>query len=103
VKLYANSEKVEERAVTELARKRIVEIRADARDEHDSGQLRTRVQAQLDRAATLVEQEQLLSAREVLESIIELYDGNQEVAPLVEEARKRIRGLHEESEASGER
>lgn len=103
VKLYADSEKMEERAVAELARKRIVEIRADARNDHDSDQLRTRVQEQLDRAATLVEKKQLLPAREVLESIVELYDGNQEVAPLVEEARQQIRELREQPQASGER
>lgn len=103
VKLFADSEKIEERAVVELARKRIAEIRAAARDDQDTDRLHTLVQSKLDRAAKLVEQGQLLGAREVLQSIVELYDGNRELAPLVEEARKRIRELHDESKASGER
>jgi hypothetical protein len=94
VKLFGDSKNLEERAVAALAERRVAEIRTKARDEQDVDQLQTVVQGKLDQAAALVRQKQLLRAREVLESIVDLYDGNREVAPLVEEARTRIRELH---------
>ncbi len=98
LKLFANSQKLEERAVLELARQRIAAIRLSARDEHDPDHLRSVVQDKLKLAGTLAKDGQSLRAREVLESIVDLYDGNLEVASLVDEARERIRELHARGE-----
>ena len=50
------------------------------------------MRTKLDRAAELAASDPV-AAREMLESLIDLYDGNQEVAPLVAEARERVRQL----------
>ena len=50
------------------------------------------VEEKLQRAAELAETKPL-AARGMLESIVALYDGNQELAPLVQQARDRIREL----------
>jgi serine/threonine protein kinase len=101
VKLFAGSEKLQERAVVELARRRIEEIRRAARDGQGASELTTVVQQKLDLAAQLVEDDELLRAREVLQGIVELYDGNLEAAPLVDEARERIRRLSQRESPNG--
>lgn len=91
---------LEERAVLELARQRIKAIRAEARGEAQEDR-QALVEAKLARAAEAAETDPL-RARGILEDIVTLYDGNQDLAPLVEEARQRIRDLHE-SEPGGKR
>ncbi len=99
IRLFAGSEHLEERAVVELARRRIAAIRAAARDEQNAGQQRAFVQEKLKFADSLAASGDVLRAREVLESIVEIYDGNRELASLVAEARERIRRLHQGANA----
>jgi hypothetical protein len=95
VRLFDDSEHLEERAVAELARRRIAAIRAAARDEQNADQQRQFVEEKLKFADSLAESGDVLRAREVLESLVEIYDGNRELASLVSEARQRIRRLME--------
>jgi serine/threonine protein kinase len=96
VKVFEDSDELVDRAVVSLARQRIAAIRRAARSEQDAEQLTSLVQEKLDRAAELADRGELLRAREVLEGIVELYDGNREARPLVDEARERIRELRGE-------
>jgi hypothetical protein len=94
LKLYGGSKDLEldERAILELARQRIDDIRREAREQRQEQDLATLVRAKLDRAGELASTDPV-AARELLESLVDLYDGNLEVASLVTEARTRIRQL----------
>jgi hypothetical protein len=94
--LYPKSDKLEEQAIVELAKRHVADIRQSARDQQDddSAALAALVRQKLDRAQALAATEPL-AARELLESLIALYDGNLEVASMVDEAREQIRKLHD--------
>lgn len=98
---FAGSQDIEERAVAELARRRAAEIRSEASQEQDAEQLQTVVQGKLDQAAALVRQKKPERARVVLERIIDVYDGNPDAAPLVDEARQRLKELQAAAERIG--
>ncbi|HMP06643.1 MAG TPA: protein kinase, partial [Lacipirellulaceae bacterium] len=95
LKLFPETDRMslEQRAILGLARRQIEEIRREARENRLEAELTTLVQAKLDRARDLAATDRV-AARDLLESVIALYDGNLEVAPLIEEARARIRELH---------
>ena len=86
VNLLDESDDLSDRAFVELAKLRIGEIRAQAQQQQ---QLADFVAEQLAKADELAADNQTLAAREVLTTVISLYDGNQELEPLVDKARQR--------------
>ncbi|MBX3426009.1 MAG: serine/threonine protein kinase [Pirellulales bacterium] len=86
VTVLSGSGELSDRAFVELAKQRIAEIRDDAKSQQDLAEF---VAEQLERARDLADDGQRLAAREVLTSVISMYDGNQELKSLVEEARRR--------------
>jgi serine/threonine protein kinase len=99
---FAASETLEERAVVELARRRIAAIRAAARDDSESLQLTAEVEEKLDHAERLAAEGKRVEARAVLEDLIELYADQAEVAGLVEKAQERVRDLRANGGAAGD-
>jgi serine/threonine protein kinase len=79
---FSGSNELEERAVVELALRRIAAVRAVAA-----------LQEKLALADTLISEGEQTRARAVLQDIIDVYDGKPEAALLVERARKRIQDL----------
>jgi hypothetical protein len=92
---------LEERAILELARQRIEAIRSEAREEALAEERRALVESKLERAGELAETDPL-RARGMLEDIVTLYDGNQDLAPLVEQAREQIRALRSRPDEQAE-
>lgn len=86
VELFADSDDLDDRAFVELARQRINEIRSKA---HEQSQLAEFVIEKLAEADELAAAGRTLAAREVLTELIALYDGNRELAELVQRARDR--------------
>ena len=85
VSLVGNRE--EDQALVYLASEGINRITEQGIGEHA---LQTFLNSKLDEAQVAYEQAQITEAKLKLESIIELYAGNQEVAPLVDEAQRRL-------------
>jgi len=85
---YADGRSLEERAVVELARQRVAALRASATLEED-----------LAAVELYVERGEVDRARSALERILDVYEGNPEVATLVERARAKLREL--DGEATG--
>lgn len=81
---YSDSEELAERAVVDLARQRVAAIRAAAA-----------LEEKLVLADQLIEQGEAERARAVLDDIIDVYDGQPEVASQVDQARDRIRQLED--------
>lgn len=86
VQLIGASDDLDDRAFVELARLRIKDIRARAQEQQ---QVADFVTEQLDKADGLVAAGQTLAAREVLTTLISLYEGNRELTTLVDRARQR--------------
>jgi hypothetical protein len=85
-------DKLDQWAVAELARQGVGRIRAEAQSQLE---LTAVVEGKLSEARQLIDKGQLLPARQVLDAVVALYGGNQELAPLVEQARQLIRSLHD--------
>jgi serine/threonine protein kinase len=79
---YADSQILEERAVVELARQQVAALRASAALEEE-----------LAFAESSILQGELDQARQALARIVDVYDGNPDVAALVERARTKLREL----------
>ena len=94
VDLYADSERLDERAIAGLAKKRIAVIRAEAREHELEQDLAALVRAKLATAKALAA-ERPAAAREMLESIVALYEGKPDLASLVAEAREQMETLRE--------
>ncbi|HYO24893.1 MAG TPA: protein kinase [Lacipirellulaceae bacterium] len=86
--------RLEDRAILELAKLRIAEIREESRQQQRDRELAEILQEKLDRARGLAESNPV-AARELLESLVSLYDGNPDAAAQVEAARAQIRALHQ--------
>jgi hypothetical protein len=94
LKLYGNKSdlKLDEKAIIALTRQHIDDIRSAARAQRSDQEIAAIVRDKLSQAKELAKTSPV-QAREMLESLIELYDGNLEVASLVAEAREQIRQL----------
>ena len=90
VNLFENSDDPTDQAYVKLAKRQISRIKSDQSTAADQA---TFVRQHLERAESSVESGNLLEARRILDSVISLYDGNQEVRPLVEQARTQMRNL----------
>ncbi len=90
VSLFSKSEDAEDRAYVNLARRQIRLLKSEQGPGDDQSAF---VMKQLNRASNLAMTGNLLKARRVLDSLISLYDGNQELQPLVERAREQLRKL----------
>ena len=90
--LLADSERQEDRPFINLAKRRIAEI-TDAAASNGEGGPADRaefVRGQLERAEVLVAEGKPLQAEPIYSSIVELYAGNRELEPLVEQARAAL-------------
>lgn len=87
VEAFPSSEDADDQAYLDLARQRIAGLKNPAESGEDVSQL---VEQKLDKAASLAGSGQLLEARRLLRSVIELYEGNRELAPVVEKARDQL-------------
>ncbi len=90
VNLFGDSEEKFDRAFVELARRQIGRIKAERGPAGSQGEF---LELQLAKAAELVKENDLFGARKILDGIIELYENNQEVRPLVDQARDEKRRL----------
>ncbi|MEZ6136511.1 MAG: serine/threonine-protein kinase [Pirellulaceae bacterium] len=84
----------EDRAVVLLASEAISRIRAQGMGENA---LQEFIQAKLDEAEAAYDKARITDAKLKLESIVELYGTNQEVAPLVEKAKTRLAEINNPS------
>ena len=94
VNLFSGSDEPFDQAYVELAKRQIRRIKDDQSTQADQA---TFVQQHLQRAVTSAEAGNLLEARRILDSLISLYEGNQELRPLVEQARMQMRALDSSS------
>ena len=85
VSLFSKSESEDDQAFVLLAKRQIEMIKTGEGATETQAEF---VQKQLARANDLIATGSLIEARRVLDSIISLYAGNQEVKPLVERARE---------------
>ncbi len=83
ISLFGNQD--EDRPLVTLAREGIERIK-----EQGTTDLQTFLEAKLTEAQTAYDRARVAEAKLKLESIIELYDGNQEVAPLVKQAHAQL-------------
>ncbi len=90
VNLFAKSEERFDRAYVALARKQIYAIQNESADRQKSSEL---ISQHLADATALAEQGDSVKARRHLLSVLSLYDGNQELQPLVDQAREQMRRL----------
>jgi serine/threonine-protein kinase len=93
VKAFPKSDDRDDQAYIDLAQQRIAKFRSTADASQDGQKLSSIVRKRLDDAKSRAATDPV-AARALLDSIITLYDGNQEVQPLVDEAREQIRALH---------
>lgn len=90
VETYASSDDADDQAYLDLARQRIAGLKNPAESGENVSEI---VQQKLDQAAKLAEDGELLSARRLLRSVLELYESNRELAPLMEKARDQLGDL----------
>ena len=90
LKLFAETEDPQDRALVNLARQKIQDIKSSGDLQDD---LASFLRSQIDLAKSLETEGKLLKARGVLDSLITFYENNQEVRSLVDEARELIRQL----------
>ncbi len=83
ISLFGNQ--TDDRSLVTLAREGIQRIR-----EQGTTDLQTFLEAKLAEAQTAYDKARVAEAKLKLESILELYDGNQEVAPLVQQAQAQL-------------
>lgn len=88
--LFERSENEFDRAYAGLARRRIQTFKRDP----DAGKSQQEfVQERLDEAKQLIAQGKLLRARQILESILESYQNNRQLQPLIDQARSQLNRL----------
>ena len=81
------SDKEEYRPFVNLARRQIASIEREGVDEGEAARI---IQAKLDEAERLNEAGQVVAARKIWYSVVELYGNNGNVAPLVNKAQERL-------------
>jgi len=90
VDAYPTSPRADDQAYLDLARQRI----AGLKNPSESGEnVAAIVQQKLDQAAKLASDGNLLAARRLVRSVLELYEGNRELAPLMDQARVQLSEL----------
>ena len=90
VHLFTDSEEKYDRAFVELARRQIGRIKAQQDPAESQAEF---LEHQLSRAREAIKKNDPFRARKILDGILELYGNNQEVRPLVEQARDEKRRL----------
>ncbi len=88
------------RAYVNLARRQIASIE---RSEKDHSEAAIIIQAKLDEADQLMKEGKVVSARKIWYSMIELYENNGNVAPLVARAQDRLAGIKMANDGKQER
>jgi serine/threonine protein kinase len=94
----ADVKDINQRALATLARQGIQRIKTTAESPQTPAEV---VQRKLDRAAELDDDGQALQSRRLLDDIVANYEGNADVAPLVEQARQRMADLDARGAAGG--
>lgn len=89
-RLFSESEELEDRAFAKLAEQASDRIANDRSGQSDLASL---IEEKLAEAAELAEAGNELAARRVLSSIERFYGANEELVPLVEQAREQLRAL----------
>ncbi len=90
VMLFAKGTEPDDQAFVKLAQRQIERIKSDQQSSADQIAF---FEQHLQQAQSLAESGKLLEARGILDSLISLYAGNQELRPLVERAREQLRVL----------
>ncbi|MCG8450581.1 MAG: serine/threonine protein kinase [Pirellulales bacterium] len=90
INLFGEKENPDDRAFVNLAHRHIQQIKSSSNAQDDIASF---LQNQIEQAQSLAATGKRFKARSVLDSLITLYAGNQEVRSLVEEARELIRQL----------
>jgi eukaryotic-like serine/threonine-protein kinase len=88
VNLLKDEEK--ERAFVNLARRQIQKIQSSPPDSED---LRRFLRAKLDEAEKMYQRGDAIGAKQIWEGIVNLYHGNKEMLPIVEQAQTRLAKL----------
>lgn len=92
VKILSDNES--DRPIINLARR---QLRAIESSPLDANQLQKLLIAKLDEANALYEKSDVVAAKQIWESIVNLYEGNRDLAPLVSKAEERLAGLKSNS------
>lgn len=90
VSLFAKSRVADDQIYAKLAQRQIDRIKADQQTSADQIAF---LEQHLGQAKSQVEAGKLLEARRILDSVVSLYAGNQELRPLVDRARDQLREL----------
>ncbi len=90
IQLFANSEDADDRIHAKLAKRQIERIKTDKQSSADQIGF---LEQHLEQAQTLADRGKLLEARRILDSLVSLYAGNQELRPFVKRAKKQLRQL----------
>ncbi len=77
------------RPFVNLARRQIARIEFEGVDADEAARI---IQAKLDQADELYESGKVIAARQIWYSVVELYENNENVAPLVGKAQDRLAG-----------
>ncbi|MCH2113353.1 MAG: serine/threonine protein kinase [Pirellulales bacterium] len=93
INVFGDTEDPEDRALVNLARLKIRQIKAG--DDREDG-LASFFRSKIDHANDLAEEGDSLKARDLLDSLVTLYASNQEVRSLVDEVRDLIRQLDDD-------
>jgi eukaryotic-like serine/threonine-protein kinase len=88
VKILSDDE--DDRPIINLARRQLRAIEASP---PDANQLQKLLTAKLETASGLYNKSDVVSARQIWESIVNLYEGNRDLAPLVAKAQERLTNL----------
>ena len=81
---------VDQRAYRTLAEQGIARIKVEADAQRETAEV---VREKIDQAKDLIDRDQTFQARDLLDDVIDLYDGRRDVKPLVDEARTLLDGL----------
>lgn len=84
------SDDQQDRPIINLARRQIESIESSP---PDANQLQKLITAKLAEAETLYAESSIAAAKQIWKSIVDLYDGNKELAPLVQQALARMDSL----------
>lgn len=90
VEAYPSSDDADDQGYLDLARQRIAGLKNPAETDENVAEI---VDHKLDQAASMAKEGNLLGARRLLRSIIELYEGNRDLAPLMDRAREQLKEL----------
>lgn len=95
IQLFSDSSDPYDRAYVTLARRNLAEIKSV---DYGLSEQTEFVESHLDEAEALIEAGELLRARRILDSVVSLYGGNQELRPQVSRGRRLIERIRDESE-----